>query len=96
MASKTNFPTECLEDIFRHLRGNDLLQCALVCPRWENLIGSTKSCMEKIKLLCDNSYNRIKGIKRSLKNSKRKYSCITLRGDYSEGVQKILSMDGKT
>lgn len=52
MDFETNFPIECIEDIFRHLSGSELLKCTLVCPEWNNNIGSTRSSMEKIKFLC--------------------------------------------
>lgn len=46
---KANFPVECLEDIFRHLEGQDLLQCELVSQDWYEFVKSRNSCMEKIK-----------------------------------------------
>lgn len=46
MKKTANLPNECIEDIFRHLTGSDLLTCSLVCPDWNEFIGSTKSCME--------------------------------------------------
>lgn len=50
MSFKANFPIECLEDIFRHLNGKDLLKCTMVCPDWNEFVKTTPSCMEKIRL----------------------------------------------
>lgn len=50
MSSEANFPTECLEDIFRHLKGKDLLKCTLVCPDWNEFVETTASCLEKFRL----------------------------------------------
>lgn len=96
MSSKENFPTECLEEIFHHLQGNDLLKCALVCPQWNGFIGTTQSCMKKISLSCMNRFNNLKRIKRLLRNSQRRYARLTLQGDYSEELKKILMMTGRT
>lgn len=96
MDSTARFPFECFNEICRHLRGNDLLQCTLVCPEWNNFIGSTKSCMEKIILRCVNHYDKLKRMKRSLKNSRRQYKRINVEGEYFEGVKKILLMNGRT
>lgn len=49
MCSEVSFPSECIEDIFLHLSGNDLMICNLVCPQWDEVIGS-RSFMNKIKL----------------------------------------------
>lgn len=87
---EVNFPAECLEDIFCHLNFNDLLKCTLVCPQWNDFIGSTKSCMGKIKFRCLNRFDNLKRIRKSLKESKRNYFCLVLEGDYNEEVQNIL------
>lgn len=50
MRKKSKFPPDCLEEIFGHLCGRDLLKCTLVCPEWNSFIGSTRQCMDKIKL----------------------------------------------
>lgn len=42
----TSLPIDCAEGIFRHLSFKDLLECTLVCPRWNEFIGQTGSCME--------------------------------------------------
>lgn len=96
MSSEEKFPTECLEEIFHHLRGNDLLKCSLVCPHWNDFIETTQSCMKKISLSCVNRFNNLKRIKKALKDSKRKYARLTLKGDYSEELKKILVMERRT
>lgn len=78
-----NLPIDCIEDIFRHLSGKDLLKCTLVCPEWNNFIESTRSCMKKINLmgttfcLTCRSHNPLKQL---LMDSKRKYECLLLIG----------------
>lgn len=96
MGSTASFPVECIDFISPHLRGNDLLQLTQVCPEWNDIIGSTNSCMEKISLRCVNRFDKLKKLKRSLKISQRKYKRINVEGDYSQGVKNILSMNGRT
>lgn len=48
MDPRINLPSDCMEEIFRHLGGDDLLKCTLVCPQWNEFIGRTRSCMKKI------------------------------------------------
>lgn len=91
-----SFPAECFEDILRHLSGKDLLKCTLVSPKWDSFIGSSRSCMEKIKLLCLNRYNNLDDMNEILKNSMRKYTRLTLQGDYFGRVADILLMNGRT
>lgn len=43
-----DFPNECLEDIFRHFSGAELLKFTLLHPELNEYIGSTRSCMQKI------------------------------------------------
>lgn len=74
MCSKVNFPSECLEDIFRHLNGKDLLKCTLVSPNWNNFIGSTILCMRKISFNY-HLYTR-KSASNFLKDSRRSYYCL--------------------
>lgn len=87
----SNFPVVCIEDIFRHLNGNDLLTCTLVCPEWNNFIGSTKMCMRKISLSCCQLHR----LGRILKNSKRKYACLRLATKNYEDFQNVISEDGR-
>lgn len=89
------FPAECLEDISHHLSAADLLACTLVCPSWNQTISSTRSCTEKIKLWCSEPVC-IDQMINILRNSKRKYSCITVDRGYSEDVEKLLSLERKT
>lgn len=83
MITAVHFPLECLEDIFRHLKSPDLLECTLVCPSWNLFIGFTKSCMAKIELnfRC-NSFSsfgsEFKTMKRILVSSDRKYERLSL------------------
>lgn len=73
-----------------------MLKCSLVCPHWNDFIETTQSCMKKISLSCVNRFNNLKRIKKALKDSKRKYVRLTLEGDYSEELKKILVMEGRT
>lgn len=91
MNFEANFPSECLEDIFRHSSGKNLLKCTLVCPEWNDFIGSTRSCMTKIKFDISSEKSR----KIILTDSKRKYECLNVRGGYHDELQEILSMKGK-
>lgn len=86
MESEANFPAECLEDVFSHLKGKDLLECTLVCPEWNSFIGSTKKCMEKICLNCGSNYRYL--FERILMNSGRKYACLKL--DIADKFLEIL------
>lgn len=95
MALATNFPVECFEDILRHLSSNDLLKCTLVCPQWNDFIGSTKSCMEKIRFCYNPYFSDLKSLEKCLSESKRKYCCLKLGGDYDAEVLSILSMNGR-
>lgn len=95
MYPRKNFPAECSDAIFRHLRGSDLLKCALVCPQWNNLVGSTRPFTEKISLRCANRFNKVKRMKRLFRNSKRDYKRIKLEGDFSDEVHRILSMKNR-
>lgn len=93
--SKSNFPVESLEDIFRHLEGIELLKCTLVCPDWNECIGLTRSCMKKInfKLIC---WNRMTDHQtKILINSPRKYMCLKLTGNFSESARKLLLPIGR-
>lgn len=96
MNPTANFPVECLDDIFRHLKGKDLLKCTLVCPGWNNFISTTTSCMQKISLTYDYQERNLGGLTNILMNCKRKYKCLSLDGDYSEDMQQLLSEDGRT
>lgn len=97
MASKSNFPAECLEEIFGHLHGLNLLHCTLVCPEWNNFIGSTKACMEKINLTCS-SYQEetLSSLEKNLKNSKRKYSGLNFSGPSFEKAFPLLQGNRKS
>lgn len=94
MYSRINFPVECFEDICRHLSGSDLLKCTRVSPKWNELVGTTRSFTKKIKLSCRFNVND-NLLKRILMNSQRRYEKVNLEGCYSEGYQ-MLSLDGKT
>lgn len=84
-----NFPFECLEDIFRHLSFGDLLKCTLVCPDWNEFIGSTRFCIKKIKLNC-RTYDLTQGhLNKIFINSNRKYECLRLSGNYSKKLLEI-------
>lgn len=96
MASEVNFPVECLEDIFHHLDGTNLLTCTEVCPDWNSFIGTTRSCMNKINLSCwsyrvDTLYH----IEKFLRHSSRKYSCLDLLGTSFKSIEKLFQQDGR-
>lgn len=74
------FPVEITEMIFHHLNGNDLLSCTLVDPTWNDHIGESLVCMNKIilKLGYDDktySQNLMKAAE-----SNRKYRHIRVSG----------------
>lgn len=83
MDLKTFLPVHCIEDIFCHLTGLELLKCTLVCPTWNNYIGSTSTCMEKIKLKCS-GIDSLEHIERILVDSQRKYTKLKLNAKDSE------------
>lgn len=93
MNSQANFPIECFEDICRHLPAKQIIKCSLVCPKWNEIIGTTRSFAEKIKLSCKFNLND-KVLRTFLMNSKRKYEKVKLEGDYREGYQ-MLSLERK-
>lgn len=90
MAAKRKFPVECLEDICRHLTGNELLICTLVSSKWNEFIGSTASCMAKIKLNLRWTFKDSVNIETFLQDSKRIYEFVMLQGYYSEQYRNIL------
>lgn len=94
MASEVNFPVECLEFIFYHLDGINLLKCTEVCPNWNNFIGTTSSCMKKVYLRCW-SYrdDALYHIEKYLRHSSRKYSGLDLMGTSFKGIEKLFSQD---
>lgn len=96
MSSKA-FPVECIEDIFRHLNQRNWLKCSVVCPSWNEFIGSTKSCVKNIVFKCSNIKRHQVSFKRILETSNRKYELVTFRevGNYSEEIHKALSAKGR-
>lgn len=98
MNLNTRFPNECLEDIFCFLSGTDLLQCTLVCSEWNSTIESSRSCMKKIKFRVYGFYmsdEKFENLETILATSNRKYECLMLGGEYSEKIQRLLSL-GRT
>lgn len=94
MVLEVNFPIECLEDIFLHLNDKDLIKCTLVCPTWNEFIGWTSSCMDKIKLKC-RSYDLTQGRNQNIfMNSKRKYKHLNLCENYSKKLCQVLLAKG--
>lgn len=85
MFFQVNFPVECFEDIFHHLSRPDLLKCTSVCPEWNEIIGSTRSCMNKIKFRLFR--HELKSV---MLNSDRKYECIELGVEYTAEVKELL------
>lgn len=94
----TNLPTDCAHDIFNHLGGKDLLKCTLVCPEWNRVIGTTRSCMMKIKFnitekVYDPSYvHRTENV---LMHSTRRYRCFQLFDCYDKKFENLMSMIGR-
>lgn len=91
-----NFPAECFEDILSHLSGKDLLTCTLVCPDWNDFIGSTKSTMSKIMITFITTnypvFNNQSYTEYILMNNERNYQCINLKGTYSENMRRLLTI----
>lgn len=94
MDTKPTFPFECIEDIFRHLDDCDLLECSLVCSDWNELIGSTRACMNKIKLFTRTNLDEMESTKRIFKASTRKYTRLQLLGKYSKKTKNLISSTG--
>lgn len=89
-----HIPIECLEDIFRHLDCEELLKCTLVCPDWNSFIGSTISCMKKIKFACLScDLLRVRN-KQIIMNSNRKYEHLCLWENYPGILMEILFEKG--
>lgn len=93
MDQRTYLPIDCAEQIFLHLSGKDLLKCTLVCPGWNDFIGSTRSCMEKIYLtslfiLRDSEVHP----QRILEKSEQKYVCFKNEKNDAEEIQKCLQL----
>lgn len=86
------FPSECLEEIFLHLLfEDDLEECTLVCPSWNEHIGSSRSCMQHLWIICkEKSAHRLKDLKNVLLNTKRKYTHISISGVYSDEMREAL------
>lgn len=82
-----NFPSECLDEIFCHLDGEDLVACTAVCPEWNEFIGSTRTCMEKIKFEFSSCSRFLAPM--VLTRSRRKYSCLKILGFYSDDIPEV-------
>lgn len=89
MDHDSSFPFESMDDIIEHLDAEDLLKCTLVCPTWNELIGSTRSCMKKIKLKIEEN-SSLKEMRKMLESSNRKYECIYLEKKSCEGIGTLL------
>lgn len=86
MSLENYFPVDCLEEIFRHLDQEDLLKCTEVCPSWNEFIGSTRSCMKKLKWFdCAKYKNKL-----AFEKSVRKYERLKLTGNFFKKFIKIL------
>lgn len=96
MFSIANFPAVCIEDIFRHFTFKELLQCTLVCSEWNEFIGSTRSCMKKIKFIIKpNRLGSSEVTLETLTNSERKYECLEVAGEYSVSMKNCLMAEGR-
>lgn len=97
MSSEKNYPRECLEEIFRHLSGEELLKSTVVCPEWNSVIGLRTPFMRKIYLeCCPNDGDKLDSIDKTLASSERKYKCLKVEGIYSERFKKFLTEDGRS
>lgn len=100
MDLKTFLPVDCIKYIFSHFKGRDLLKCTLVCPAWNDYIGSTSSCMEKIKLKCS-GLDSLEHLESILRESNRKYTCLLMNVDlvdsqeFCESVQTLVFMNSR-
>lgn len=90
MSSEANFPIECIEDVLRHLNGKDLLKCTLICPDWNEFIGSTRSCMEKIRLELKNSTYNVQKLVQVLKT--RKWTHLSANFCDLKTMNKVLQL----
>lgn len=95
MRSFKNFPIECLEDIFRHLKVKDLLNCTLVCPEWNKFIGLTPLCIKRINLSCNTQDLIQDHNKKIILKSERKYERLVLWGNYYKTLLEIILAKGR-
>lgn len=98
MYLKAFFPVECLEDILRHLNGSDLIICTEVAPEWNDFIGSTRWCMQKIRIKIYSWKDYIEDVEvinRVFMNSFRKYEYLLLIGDFGESLRFLLAANKK-
>lgn len=51
MSSPIDIPVEVLETIFKFLPSEVLLEASLVCHSWYTVIGSSKQCMNRIRII---------------------------------------------
>lgn len=80
MDQKSRFPaeTKCLEAIFGHLSGKDLIKCSLVCKQWYNVIGASELYMKKIKLNLRNmNFSNYANVVQKLPDFKRKWTHVS-------------------
>lgn len=90
MRSFTSFPDDCLEDIFNHLSGKDLLKCTLVCPEWNQFIGTSSSCMKKIKLTSFPLSLIAHKRKKMFTDSDRQYENLHISGKHCQKLRMVL------
>lgn len=90
MSLEANFPIECIEEVLRHLTRKELLNCTLVCPDWNEFIGSTRSCMNKIRLELKNSTNAAQKLVQILK--KRKWTHLSAKFGDSKTMNEFLQL----
>lgn len=83
------FPTEIVELIFHHLPTRDIISCTRVNPIWNEIIESSKSCMNKLTLKIDHlKFSKIIDFV-----PKRKYENLKLELDVFNNVGKIIFFD---
>lgn len=70
------FPIEIIEIIFHHLNVGDLMNCTLASPAWNEIIGSSRKCMSKVKLTIGNE-NKKFAVK-DVESLARKYQNIEI------------------
>lgn len=76
------FPILVCQNIFNHLPAQDLLEATLVNKEWNEIIGKTKGCMRKVRLVFkwEKSEQLTPEIRNILRNSDRKYENLGLTG----------------
>lgn len=73
------FPAAIIDNIFLHLKGNEIKKCTLVSTAWNEFCGSSLRCMEKliVNIMFGITNAHIKSLNRN-----RKYQFVRISGEF--------------